>query len=215
MNLTSGENSLRTLLGEGFALATRSTRARKQPNRANLALEIANLAPRTAAKAAKTANLAAKTAQLGAPRPFQTSPGVSPSRPRAPKPPKIKISSISRRFSIDFSTIFAHRTRPSDCVKRFFFARLTAFDRQNAQKERAAIAFVLHWAAGSSLPVRVPRSNPQLASQRFTRCSKVSAPSYVINAYSRSSSSFSSRSNSSLCSSRDILAIFFKMFRLI
>ena len=36
---------------------------------------------------------------------------------------------------------------------------------------------------------------------------------YVINAYSRSSSSSSSSSNSSPSSSRDILAIFFKMFR--
>ena len=111
---TSGENSLRTLLGEGLALATRSTRARKQPKRANLALEIANLAPRTAAKAAKTANLAAKTAQLGVPRPFQTRPGASPSRPRVPKPPKIKISSIFHRFSIDFSVIVhGLRTVPS------------------------------------------------------------------------------------------------------
>ena len=92
---TSGENSLRTLLGEGLALATRSTRARKQPKRANLALEIANLAPRTADKAAKTANLAAKTAQLGVPRPFQTRLGASPSRSRAPK---IKISSIFHQF---------------------------------------------------------------------------------------------------------------------
>ena len=37
--------------------------------------------------------------------------------------------------------------------------------------------------------------------------------SYVMNAYSRSSSSSSSSSNSSPSSSRDILAIFFKMFR--
>ena len=43
----------------------------------------------------------------------------------------------------------------------------------------------------SSLPARVPRSNPQLASQRFTRCSKVSAPSYVINTYSSGSRSSS------------------------
>ena len=35
---------------------------------------------------------------------------------------------------------------------------------------------------------------------------------YVINAYSRSSSSSSSSSNSSPSSSRDILAIFLKMF---
>ena len=41
-----------------------------------------------------------------------------------------------------------------------------------------------------------------------------SAPpyNYVINAYSRSSSSSSSSSNSSPSSSRDILAIFLKMF---
>ena len=111
---TSGENSLGTLLGEGLALATRSTRARKQPKRANLALEIANLAPRTADKAAKTANLAAKTAQLGIPRPFQTHLGAAPSRSRAPKPPKIEISSIFHRFSIDFSVIVhGLRTVPS------------------------------------------------------------------------------------------------------
>ena len=78
---TSGENLLRTLLGEGFALATRSTKAQQQPKRANLALETANMAPRTANLAAKTANLVAKTAQLGVPRPFQTLSGTSPSRP--------------------------------------------------------------------------------------------------------------------------------------
>ena len=115
--------------------------------RANLALEIANLAPRTANWAAKTANLAAKMAQLGVPRPFQMRPGASPSRPRAPKAPKIEISSIFRRFSIDFSRIFPHCVQLSGCVKRFFFARLTAFDQQNAKKKRAAIAFVLRFAA--------------------------------------------------------------------
>ena len=52
-----------------------------------------------------------------------------------------------RRFSIDFSTIFTHCVRLSDCVKRFFFARLTTFDRQNEKKKRAAIAFVLRLAA--------------------------------------------------------------------
>ena len=78
---TSGENLLRTLFGEGFALATRSTKAQQQPKRANLALETANMAPRTANLAAKTANLVAKTAQLGVPRPFQTRSGTSPSRP--------------------------------------------------------------------------------------------------------------------------------------
>ena len=103
---TSGENSLRTLLGEGFALATRSTRAWKHPKRANSALEIADLAPRTANKAAKTANLAAKTAQLGVARPFQTRPSASPSHPRAPKPAKIEISSIFRRFFVDFRSSF-------------------------------------------------------------------------------------------------------------
>ena len=69
---TSGENSLRTLLGAEFPLATRSTRVGKLPQRANLALETANLAPRTANSAAKPPNLPAKTAQLGVPRPFQT-----------------------------------------------------------------------------------------------------------------------------------------------
>ena len=174
---TSGENSLRTLLGEGLALATRSTRARKQPKRANLALEIANLAPRTADKAAKTANLAAKTAQLGVPRPFQMHLGAAPSRSRAPKPPKIKISWIFHRFFINFFRIFAPCARPSDCAKRFFFfcsaasVRLTTC-RRKTQGYRFRLAF-----GCSSLPARVPRSNPQVASQRFTRCSKVSAPS--------------------------------------
>ena len=51
-----------------------------------------------------------------------------PEPARVPKPPKIEISSIFHRFSIDFSTIFAHCARPSDCAKRFFFAQLTAFD---------------------------------------------------------------------------------------
>ena len=51
-----------------------------------------------------------------------------PEPARVPKPPKIEISSFFHRFSIDFSTIFAHCARPSDCAKRFFFAQLTAFD---------------------------------------------------------------------------------------
>ena len=89
---TSSKNSLRTLLGEGFRLATRSTRPRKLLKRANMTLETANLAPRTANLVAKTANLAAKAAQLDAPRPFQTRPGASLSRPRAPKPLKNEMS---------------------------------------------------------------------------------------------------------------------------
>ena len=74
-------------------------------------------------------------------------PGASPSRPRAPKAPKIEISSIFLRFSIDFSRVFPHCVQLSGCVKRFFFARLTAFDQQNAKKKSAAIAFVLRFAA--------------------------------------------------------------------
>ena len=97
---TSGENLFRTLLREGFALATRSRRAQQQPKVANLAPETAKLTPRTANLAAKHDNLAAQTTQLGVPRPFQTHFGASLSRPRAPKPPKIEISSIFCRFHV-------------------------------------------------------------------------------------------------------------------
>ena len=95
---TSSENSFRTLLGVGFALATRSTSAQRQSHGANLALETAKLSPRTTNLAAKTANLAAKTAPLGVPAPFRTQPGASPSRPRAPR-------TARNRFCIDFFVV--------------------------------------------------------------------------------------------------------------
>ena len=69
----SGENSIRTLLGEGFPLATRSTRARKQPKRANLALEIANLAPPTADKAAKKPSSKPSVRKPSSARPLSSS----------------------------------------------------------------------------------------------------------------------------------------------
>ena len=62
---TSSENSLRTLFGKGFAVATRSPRAWERRTTANLVLESANLTHRIANLAPKIANLVAKTAQLG------------------------------------------------------------------------------------------------------------------------------------------------------
>ena len=98
---TSSENSFRTLLGVGFALATRSTSAQRQSHGANLALEAAKLAARTTNLAAKTANLAAQTAPLAVPRPCRTQPGASLSRPRAPR-------TAGNRFCIDFFVVL-HR----------------------------------------------------------------------------------------------------------
>ena len=112
--------------------------------------------------------------------------GHVPERPRVghqrPKPPKIEISSNFLRFSIDFSTIFARCERLSDSVPHFFLARsLTAFERQT-KKNKCGYRFRLAFCC-SSLPVQFPRSNPQFAGLRFTRCSKVSAPSIYIYIY--------------------------------
>ena len=104
-----------------------------------------------------------------------------PERPRAgperPDRPRSKFRQFVIDFRSIFSTIFSHCVWPSDCVKRFFFARsLIAFDRQNVIKKTRTYRFRLAFCC-SSLPVQFPRCNPQLASQRFTRCSKVNASS--------------------------------------
>ena len=124
---TSSKYSLRTLLGKGFVLATRSTRAQKRPKRANMSLETANLAARTANLAAKTANLAAKTAHLGVPKPIRTRPKAFPSRPRTAQ-------TAQKRFRIDFLSVWVDfRSFFSSIFRRFTVggcasSRLTAFD---------------------------------------------------------------------------------------
>ena len=101
-------------------------------------------------------------------------------------------SLISDRFFDDFHSL---RTAFGLC-QALLLCSADSVRPTKRKKKTCSYRFRLAFGC-SSLPVRVPRSNPQLASQRFTRCSKVSAPSYIINAYSRSSSSSSSSPSSS------------------
>ena len=127
--------------------------------------------------------------------------------PECPSRPKSKF----HRFFIDFRLIFRSLCTAFGLCQALLLCSADSVRLTKRRRKTHGYRFRLAFGC-SSLPVRVPRSNPQLASQRFTRCSKVSAPSYVINAYRRSSSS-SSSSNSSPSSSRDTLANFFKMFK--
>ena len=87
---------------------------------------------------------------------------------------------------IDFSSIFlgfsllAHDlwTVPSAS----FFCSAASVRLTKCRRKTHGYRFRLAFGC-SSLPARVPRSNPQVASQRFTRCSKVSAPIVCVYVY--------------------------------
>ena len=139
---TSGENSLRRLLGEGFALAMRSTWPGSIPREPTQRLRLPIWRPEQPTRRPRRPTWRPRQPNLAIRRRFQRVPVRPRAIPERPQRPRWKFrrffvdfSSIFRRFSIEFSTNFTHCVRPSDCVKRFFLARLTAFDRQNAKKD--------------------------------------------------------------------------------
>ena len=145
-------------------------------------------------EATQESQLGARDCQLGAPEPPTRRPRRPTWRPRRPNlafrgrskrvpvPPRAGPECPSRpkskfhRFFIDFRLIFQSLCTAFGLCQALLLCsadsvRLTK-RRRKTHGYRSRLAF-----GCSSLPVRVPRSNPQLASRRFTRCSRVSAPS--------------------------------------
>ena len=114
-----------------------------------------------------------------------------PVRPRAGP----GAQTAQNRNFIDFSSIFDRFFNDFRSLRAAFglcqaLLLCSADSVRLTKRRRKTHGYRFRLAFGcSSLPVRVPRSNPQLASQRFTRCSKVRAPSNYIRPYTYNSSS--------------------------
>ena len=101
--------------------------------------------------------------------------GVPESTGGAPEAP----ISIFQRFWLDFSSLLARFLVAWRFVGPLSTACVRSAKRfKKTRRFRVRLAFCC-----SSWPARPPRSSPQLASQRFLRCAKESAPSMYMIKY--------------------------------